>query len=67
MSKVHESGSVNDKRTQVRFYCPVLLEQAIERYMKKKGVKKGEAIEEFLMGSETLQKEMEEIRKFYDY
>jgi len=56
-----------DKRTMVRSYIPIKLELAIEAYMKRKGIKKGEAIEEFLMGSETLKQEVEKIEKLYNY
>ena len=59
--------TVKEKRTQVRFRCTVLLEEAIERYMYKKGVEKSDAIEFFLMGSKTLQQEMEAIKEFHGY
>ena len=66
MSKKQSSDALN-KRTMVRSYIPIKLELAIEAYMNRKGIKKGEAIEEFLMGSKTLQEEVKRIEKFYEY
>jgi hypothetical protein len=59
--------SVLDKRTQLRFQGLVVLEMAIERFMSRKNISKSKAIEEFLMGSETLKEEMLKVRKDYDY
>lgn len=55
-----------DKRTLVRIYLPLKLELAIDKFMAKKGINKGQAIESFLLGSETLQKEVEEVEAFYN-
>jgi len=65
--KRKQSTTALDKRTMVRSYIPIKLELAIEAYMKKHGLKKGEVIEEFLMGSKTLQEEVKRIEKFYEY
>lgn len=59
--------NVLDKRTQIRFQATVVLEMAIERFMKNKKISKSKAVEQFLLGSETLQEEIREIRKDYDY
>jgi len=59
--------SVLDKRTQLRFQGMVVLEMAIERFMSRKKISKSRAIEEFLMGSETLKKEMKAIKAEWDY
>jgi len=59
--------SVLDERTQIRFNCEVKLSLAIERYMKRKGVSKGKAIEEFLIGSKTLQEEVKKVEELYRY
>lgn len=56
-----------EKKTLVRFYLPVKYELAIERYMSKKNISKGEAISEFLMGSKTLQEEVKRVMEFYNY
>lgn len=59
--------NVLDKRTQIRFQGRVILELAIESFMSKKNITKSDAIEEFLMGSATLQEEMKKIREEYTY
>jgi len=59
--------SVLEKKTQVRFNASVKLQLAIEAYMEKKGVTKGAVIEEFLLGSKVLQKEIQNIVKLYGY
>jgi len=35
--------------------------------MAKKGINKGEAIEKFLMGSDTLQEEVREVERIYTF
>ena len=56
-----------EKKTLVRFYLPVKYELAIERYMAKKNISKGDAIASFLEGSKTLQEEVKRVMEFYDY
>ena len=62
-----KKDSVLEKRTQLRFQGIVVLEMAIEKFMARKKISKSRAIEEFLMGSETLQKEMKVIRSEWNY
>jgi len=65
--KKRKENNVLEKRTQLRFQGKVVLEMAIERFMSRKKISKSKAIEEFLMGSETLQKEMDAIRSEWNY
>jgi len=62
-----KKDSVLEKRTQLRFQGMVVLEMAIERFMARKKISKSRAIEEFLMGSETLKKEMKAIKAEWNY
>lgn len=52
-------------KTQVRFNASMLLQLAIEDFMREKGVSKGEAIETFLLGSVTLKERMGKIESFH--
>lgn len=56
-----------EKKTLIRFYLPMKYELAIEKYMAKKNISKGEAISSFLIGSKTLQDEVKKVEEFYDY
>lgn len=56
-----------ERSQQMRVYVPAIIESALQLYATKHNLKKSEALVKLISGGDSLDKEIEETKRFYDY